>query len=73
MIYVVNNENIRVNNVVNMIWYMDTLWLFNMAMEAMAHRWFMVIYLSKMVIFHGYVKKERVYSIIYIYMILYMW
>ena len=36
----------------------DTLWLFNIAMEAMAHinRWFTWVYPLKMVIFHCYVK-----------------
>ena len=35
--------------------------LTNVAMEAMAHRnrWFMMIYLLNMVIFHGYVKSSE--------------
>jgi len=35
-----------------------TLWLFNIAMEAMAprNRWFTMVYLFKMGIVHGYVK-----------------
>ena len=34
--------------------YIYTLWLFNIAMEAMVHLY--MVYLLKMVIFHGYVK-----------------
>ena len=38
-----------------------TLWLFNIAMEAMAHRnrWFTMVYLLNMVIFHGYVSHNQ--------------
>ena len=38
--------------------YNHTLWLFNIAMEAIAHLQMrkMMIYLLNMVIFHGYVK-----------------
>ena len=46
-----------------------TLWLFNIAMEAMAHRnrWFTWVYLLKLVIFHGYV--QYIYIQIYIYIL----
>ena len=47
-----------------------TLWLFNIAMEAMAHRnrWFTWVYLLKLVIFHGYV-QYNIYICIYIYIL----
>jgi len=42
----------------------DTLWLFNIAMEAMAHRnrWFTWVYLLKTGIFHGHVSHNQMAS-----------
>ena len=52
-----------------------TLWLFNIAMEAMAHRnrWFTWVYLLKLVIFHGYVQYIYIYIYVYIYIYKYIY